>query len=99
DRVRRWIGAVGPGLLEGGEARLNRLPLRQVDIPLNDMLKRGASRGQGRLHVLERLFCLRANIPFANQITRCIESALCADIHGSDCSRPDPNIGVSWVIV
>src|SRR5262249_5539170 len=75
------VGAAPPNPLKHLESRLDRLPLHEIDIPLDHMLETRPTRCQRSLEVLHHLFGLCSNVALPNDRPGCVDGVLPADIN------------------
>ena len=59
------VGRLGPSVLKGSEAGLQRLPLDYIDVPLDDMLRSGTSSLKCGAQVNQDLLDLRPDVALA----------------------------------
>src|SRR5688500_5065689 len=77
----RRVGKVTPDTLEGCITLLHRLPLDNVDVPLDDMFRLSTASSQRCLDIFQNLFCLRLEVAFTNNISRRIDGILPAYVY------------------
>jgi hypothetical protein len=63
------VGRLGPSVLKGSEAGLQRLPLDYVDVQLDDVLGIRTARGQRHAQVSQGLLGLRYDVALANYLS------------------------------
>src|SRR5262249_39449759 len=98
-RHGRRIGSVAPRALECLKARLNRLALHDVHIPLNYVLQLGPARRQRGFNILKDLFGLGLEVFLADDLARGVHGILAADVNGLGIARYDDRLAVSRVLV
>src|SRR5262249_14437483 len=95
-------GAAPPNPLKHLESRLDRLPLHEIDIPLDHMLETRPTRCQRSLEVLHHLFGLCSNVALPNDRPGCVDGVLPADINSFYRAGDDDHVakgGVLWQTV
>src|SRR5215207_9879828 len=104
DGVSRRVRPATPPAHASFEASLDGLPLSNVDIPLDNVLRLGASRLETEFYILEDLFGLGCHIAFSHQSSGGIDRRLGPDIYSlhrttrHDCLRKSGAFGQAFGI-
>src|SRR5688572_16665707 len=88
----RRVGRVTPDILESCITLLYRLPLDNVDVPLDDMFQLSTASSQRCLDIFQNLFRLCLEVAFTNNIPRRIDGILPTYIYCLRASTYDHDI-------
>jgi hypothetical protein len=94
-----WIRAVAPDFLKCLESSLSRLPMQDIDIPLDHVVKSGPASRQSCFNIVQHLFCLRSEVALADDVARGIHRILPTDIDCRCIAAYDNRLSICGILV